>query len=314
MEQGYYDYLLMKKDLKNDILCNRYLNYVKEENGIGYSKVHYTMYHENKELNVFYYPEYNKIEVAINIPYFLNGHNYSISLKQEKHVVEYISSVLGTNMFKADADQFEYSALFEIPFNFKKIQYSHIRIKGMVTTSFEHGKYFSNRNVQHRIYDAQRNIKNKLTKQEREELAETTDYNEDKYYLKIENRYKRPEIALKSRGILVENLFQEEFNQLCKNDLMEKYQSITKMGGVDITSKKQLSSEGLYMIALKRLEEISGINTEQYLKETIKSFSHILSPDDRKARIKQVNKNSQKIQTTKSEFDVSELLHHSLFN
>lgn len=308
---GYYDQVNMEKHLKKDILCIKYLNLVKKETYPD-QKIYYTMTHQNKEMKIFYYPEYKKLKIQLNIPYFLLGHNFCITIEQEKHVIEYISNVLNTDMFEADTTYFEYGLICELPYPFQEIHNSHIKIKGMNTEVYPHGKYYTDRNMWHKLYDAQKNIKNKLDKKEREILKETTNYTEDKFYMKVENRYIKPELALKTRGIIIKDLFDEKMIRLCNDDLLNKYESIKKTGSVEITSKKELSCSAIYLIALKQVEKVIGINSEELYKNVVKSYSHILTPEDRKSRMKQMRKMSENIVTSSCRYDVSELLRQSL--
>jgi hypothetical protein len=304
----YYDFISATNYSNNDKLCFKYLNLIKEEKYIDYSKFHYSLTHERTLMKICWIPESNKLTFECSLPYFLLGHNYSITLKQEKDVIEYISNVLNIDMFKAEIDILEFGSVTEIPFSFNKIKNSHIKIAGMKTANYDYGKVFADRNVHHKIYDFQKNLKTKVDKEIREILKKDFDYSEDKVYVKIENRYVRPQVALKKRVILIEDIFEDELIKVFKTDLLTKYSSIKKNRAIRIQCKKQLSSTSICLIILKKLEDELGINTENLIKDTIKIYGDILTKEDQKARIKQLRNNLKKIELTKSEYDISHLL------
>lgn len=308
----YYDFITATKQLNSDSLNTKYLKKIKEEWFDSYSIVYYQLILDKTPINVIHYPEYNKLSIAGSLPYFLLGHNYSITMKKEMDVIEYISNILNTDVFKFDVVNIEAASVTEIPFPVKHIFQSHNKIQGMKTQCYSHGKYFENVNLLHKIYDFQKNFKQKVPKEIRHELALSTDYSSDKVYVKIENKYKRPDIALKHRGLTIENLFEPNFIQLFKDDLLNVYNSIKKTGTVIIENKKQLSSFGICLIALKQMEETGDYDTATLMRETIKSYPDILTKDDQKARLSHLSNTLKKIELGNCKYDISNLLEKSL--
>lgn len=308
----YYDFITATKNLKSDVLQTQYLSRIKEVKSESYNLIHYELKIENTPLDIYHYPEYNKVTIKGSLPYFLLGHNYSISLEQEMGTIEYISNVLETDIFKFTVVNVEVGCVIESPFTINSILNSHIKIKGMKTKSYSNGKYFEDSNVISKIYDFQKNIKSKVSKNIRSELEKSSNYSGNKTYVKIENKYKRPEISVKHRGLLIQDLFDIKFIEFFKNDLLDYYNSILKTGSVLIENKKQLSLPSICLIALKKLEDIGDYNTTAVVKEIIKSYTDILSKDDQKARIRQLFNSLKKIELKKCEFDLSELLIKSM--
>ena len=310
----YYDFISITKDLKNDKFCDKYLHFIREINYRDHNIIQYALEHQNTQMNVLWNPLYNQVQINGSLPYFLFGHNFNIAIEQERHIIEYLSIVTGTNLFKSTVDTLEYGGVFKIPFTVKDILNSHIKIPGMKTQTYDYGKYFIDGINEFKLYDFQKNFKKKVSRQIREEVKEIHNYLEEDFYIKIETRYLKPEVSLKKRNILVETIFDEKFINQCNTNLTEKYASIKKLGSVEIKSKKQLTSASLALIALELAGKQYGFDVGALMTSVIKAYPGVLTKDDKKARMKQLKSNLKKIQTIPCEYDISELIRQAILS
>ena len=141
-------------------------------------------------------------------------------------------------------------------------------------------------------------MKNKLDKAIRSHLSQAYGYDQGKHYLKIENHYKRPEIALNSGiRILVNDLLVPEFYQKCKADLLSQYRNIMKTETLLIPKdKKALSAGNIILLAFKEAETFFPVNAEEMINSLLKAIpEEILNQNDKKARKRQIREMLKKI-------------------
>jgi hypothetical protein len=301
-----FDYIEISRSLDKDKPCLDYLEW-QYSSKYGWQKFHFE---GCKEVEIMINNESNQMKIKGSIPYFIAGQNFKTNLDDLKSGIEYLSSILELNLYSAEVRAFEFGTILNIPFLPKCLFDSHIKITGMKARSLDYGKYFEDNILKIKLYDAGKNIKLKLDKAERESLSRSFGYDPLANYLKLENHYKKPSISFKKRLIQVTDLLDNSFQDLCKEDLYNKYNSIMKTSQVKITDKKQLSSSTLPLMILKEYEALLPCKAEELMKQKIKSIpSNILNREDKKSRVKQLKSNMKKIEVlNKCEFDLSTLL------
>ena len=159
---------------------------------------------------------------------------------------------------------------------------------GKKALNFEHGKYFVDRTIKVKLYDAGWNIKLKHNKAEREKLVRYG-YDPLAHYLKLEIHCLRPDIYFKKRVLSLDEMLSEQFQESCRQDLFNNYALIKKTSQVKLTNKKQLSSATILLLVLKECETFFPFKAEELIKMRLKAIPEgILSREDKKARARQI--------------------------
>lgn len=301
-----FDYLELSRSLDKDKPCLDYLDW-QYSNKTGWNMFHFE---GCKCVEIWLNPEATYMKIRGSFPYFFAGQNFDTRLQDFKKGIDYLASILELNLYHSEVKTFEYGTTLKLPFLPKHLFDSHLKIKGMKSISLPYGKYFEDQVLRLKMYDAGYNIKKKLDKQERERLQINFNYDSKGHYLKLEHHYKKPSIYFKQRSIQLLDLLEEPFQAMCKNDLLQKYNSILKTTEMKITDKKNLSSSTLPLLILKEYEALLPKNAEELIKQKIRSFPlEVLSKEDKKSRVRQLRSNFQKIQSmNKCEYDISNLL------
>jgi len=309
------DYIDITKFLHKDTLCTEYL----QKNAVYKEAVQYHL-QGCKNIEVWEYPATNQIRIKGSIPYFVNGHNYFSTMNDWKEGLDYIAGCLNQNIYTCNVNKFEFGTIQEIPFIEADFLHNHIKLQGMTVKPYYQGnvltgKVFENSNLITKLYDVSRNIKNKLDYSIRNELSRAYGWDKEKHYIKVENHYKKPETLFKQQNLILSELLSDEHLKKLQIDLINTYKSIMKTGCIHIpATKSDINSGTIPLMVLKELENIFDINTEELIKQKIKSIpDEIFNKNDRKARVKQIKDNLKKIiSTEKSSYDITELLNIKL--
>ncbi|HAQ20663.1 MAG TPA: hypothetical protein DCR40_15750 [Prolixibacteraceae bacterium] len=304
------DYIEVAKFLNKDSLNFHYLD--KEASFKGADKY---FFKGCRKLEVWHYSNTNLLKIKGSLPYFINGHNFFSSLEDWAEGLDYLSSCLNTNVYSGLVECFEFGTIQEIPFSEELFLRNHIKLPGTGYREYKKGeiltgKEFINSSLKVKIYDASRNIKNKLDKPIQDEISRLYGWDRTRHYIKIENHYKKPKAYFRG-NVYLNELLASSFKKQLQEHLISTYQSIMKTGKLTLPEKKaDLNAGTLPLLILKELEGIYPFKTEDLLKAKIKAISDkILSPDDKKARMKILRENLKKITNQgKSEYDISELL------
>lgn len=304
------DYIEIAKFISKDKVNFSYL----ERNASFHGAERFSFDRCNK-LEVWYYETIQQIKIKGSLPYWINGHNYFSSLNDWKEGFDYMGGCLGFNLYSGLVTTFEFGTIQEIPFNESSFLKNHIGIKGMEGRDYYKGKTLTGKEfISHalkvKLYDINRNIKNKLDKPIQEEISRLFGWNKANHYIKIESHYKKPE-ALLGQSLYLDELISESFQKRLQKDLIKTYQNIMKTGKAIIPEKKaDINAGTIPLLILKELEEIHNFKTEDLIKQKLKEIPEvILSLSDRKARQRILRENLKKISLKGvSEFDISELL------
>lgn len=304
------DYIEITKFLNKDKLCSDYLQLNATYEG---AKRYY--FDRCNKIEVWYMEASNQIRIKGSIPYFINGHNFYSSIHDWIEGLEYIQGCLQLNIFTGLVNCFEYGTIQEIPFPESDFLRNHIKAPGMQTKSYFKGnvltgKEFDSSSMKIKLYDVQRNIKNKLDKAIREELSKVYGWDKQKHYAKIENHYKKPEAHFRG-NLYLNELLSSNFQLNLKNELLTSYMKIMKTGNAILPSHKaDINAGTIPLLILKELESVYNFNTEDLIKNILKAIPEdVFSPDDRKARLRTIRDNLKKITIQgQSKYDIKELL------
>lgn len=304
------DYIEISKSLGKDKLCNDYLQLDAKYNGAE----RYSFNGCNK-IEVWHKELTNQVIMKGSIPYFINGHNFYASQKDWIEGLEYLQGCLQINIFAGLVNCFEFGTIQEIPFPESDFLRNHIKAKGMQVREYKKGniltgKEFDSPSLKVKLYDVQRNIKNKLDKPIREDLRKAYAWDKEKHYIKLENHYKKPEAHFRG-NIYLNELLSSGFQQGLKTGLLTSYNRIMKTGNSIIPSHKgDINASTIPLMILKELESVYNFNTEELIKGKLKAIPEdVFSPADRKARLRTIRDNLKKISLQGgSPYDIKELL------
>jgi hypothetical protein len=304
------DYIEITKFLNKDKLCFDYL----QKNAIYEGAERYYFDRCNK-IEVWYMEASNQIRIKGSIPYFINGHNFYSSQKDWLEGLDYIQGCMKVNIFTGQVNCFEFGTIQEIPFPETDFLKNHIKAKGMYEKAYHKGnvitgKEFDSSMLKIKLYDVQRNIKNKLDKAIQEDLKKFHSWDKGKHYIKVENHYKKPEAYFKS-NIFLNELLSSSFQHNLKNELITSYMTIMKTGNTILPSHKaDINAGTIPLLILKELESVYNFNTEDLIKDKLKTIPEdVFSPADRKARLRIIRDNLKKISLQdQSKYDIKELL------
>ena len=241
----------------------------------------------------------NLLKVKGSPPYYWQGHNFSFGREALRESIQDISGRLKINLWEAELSRFEFGSIIEVQAKPEELIRHHLKSKGMKTRCINpDAKYFEGTIQSLKIYDAGRNMKNKLDKAIRSHLSQAYGYDQGKHYLKVENHYKKPEIVLNSGiRILVNDLLIPEFYQKCKADLLSQYRNIMKTETLLIPKdKKALSAGNIILLAFKEAENFFPVNAEEMINSLLKAIpEEVLNQNDKKARKRQIREMLKKI-------------------
>ncbi len=309
------DYIEITKFTNKDKLCFDYLQKDAVFNGA-------TRYYFDRcrKIQVWHMEELNQIKIKGSIPYFINGHNFYSSNDDWMEGINYIQGCLNINLFTGLVDCFEYGTIQDIPFDESQFLQHHIKAKGMQSIPYLKGnkitgKTFNSPTLKIKLYDVSRNIKTKLSKDIREHLSSVYGWEKEKHYIKLENHYKKPHIHFK-RNVILNELFEPEFQKELQYDLLNSYNMIAKSGNASLPKNKaDINAGTIPLLILKELETVYNFNTEDLIKSKLKTIpEEVFSKSDRKARLRTIKGNLNKIVCSNSSYDISGLIEGKISN
>jgi len=312
------DYTEITKHLHKDKPCFDHLQYEAGYSS-GWNKF---LLKGCKEMEVWHNESNNLLKVKGSLPYYWQKHNFTFDRDSLRDSIQDISERLKLNLWEAELSKFEYGSIIEVGAKPEELIRHHIKSKGMQTRSINpDAKVFEGIIQSLKLYDAGRNMKNKLDKAIRSHISQAYGYDQGKQYLKIENHYKKPYTALnKGIRILVNDLLIPEFYQKCKVDLLNQYRNIMKTESLLIPKdKKALSAGNIILLAFKEAEGLFNINAEEMINSLLKAIpEEILNQNDKKARKRQIREMLKKISDSgggiraKNEYDLYSILEAKL--
>lgn len=275
-------------------------------NKYGYSS--YTLRGNYNEMKVIYNSTNNLLILKGSLPYFSEGQNFSNEMQKIQESIYSISDTLDINMFNAEVNKLDAGITFEVVKKPMEYLNTHYSIKGFKQVHYLNTKYFNGKDINLRMYDAGLNIKQKVTKEIREDLQDKKGYNPYYNYLRFESVFKKPKSYFQKPDLTISNIFNPNFIHKCKEEIMNKYKSIKKEGCFDYPkNKRDLTLSVIELLALKEYGLLYGFNPEEVLKSKIKAIPEgILNKEDKKNRLKSLRATLKKINFKEvSDYDLS---------
>jgi len=307
-----FDFIDIAKRLDKDKVC---LDFLEHEGSYSSGWEKFVLKSMNK-MEVWIRESTNEMKVKANLHYFLKGHNFHSSKIDLINGLQYSSELLNVNLFNAEAKAFEFGTVINIKHNPQEFLSNHISINKNPLQPFYKlkkltGKGFEDSIKRIKLYDAGHRIKSTLPEAIRIDLSNSYGYDKAKHYIRIESHYKQPEAYFKKRNIYVDDILQDGFMKICKEDLITTYKSIMKTGIIQLPKKKaDINSSTLPLILLKELGILFDFNPEELLKQKLKSIpEEILNRNDKKARSRNIKANLKKLDGKGiSQYDIFEML------
>ena len=251
----------------------------------------------------------DKLTITGSLPYLLKDNSLTpFSYGDVQLAIDYLSNIVGINLYDATVLQFEFGLAVEIPFSFSQFIYHHLGHPEMTTADYgKKGKYFQNKDKCIKLYDAKLNAKFKLSDQVKTQLISTSQLKENSDYAKVEIKYKNPAKYF-GQPVLFSDLFDPDFLSVCNHELIITYQDIRKIGFKTPTDKKQLESIHILAILLKEMEQQTGIDVEERLYKKLKSL-RILTTGQRHDRKNTIRAAFETIKPSgPNPFDITDIL------
>ena len=220
-------------------------------------------------------------------------------------------------------ETFEYGVIMQVPKKPKEYIKRHSSIPSEKLTLNEKPKdkgnfrWWEDKNVCNKMYDAAQNIKKKQGLQ-RKEILKESGWNPERGFLKWEAHYLKPEILNHGKGLLLADLMKPYWENVFKEDLYVQYKRLIPMKSlITPTNKKDLSSADIVMLALAEAQINAGENLQEVKKMLYDKINAIpegvLSKADKDSRKRQIKSLFDKLQESpESEWDLSEKLEKAL--
>lgn len=288
------DFIKLHKELdKDEVLFTDNLGWLKTDK----KGCHYLLTGEFTHLNVRYDVDNSFVEISGSLMYYMQGHNFTFSRQAFIDAVKIIGNKLHLNLWDASVTELEFGIIMEIEEKPETYINSHHAKKEEKLTEDSkqrdngHFKWWNDRNVSIKMYDARRNLMKKVPKQIRNGIE---DFNPESKYLKFEVHYKQPHIVLnRGKDIKLNSLILPAWTDRLKEDLLLQYGRLLSISRLipPQDKKEALTANWLLrgLIQSGLLQGKSPESTKRTLYEILKSYN-VLNPDDRKARQRQFRK------------------------
>lgn len=276
-----------------------------------------------EKLEIWYNPSLNWMRLQGSIMYYWQGHNFTYDKKGFVAAIDHIIKILHISIWDAMIETFEYGVIMQVPKKPKEYIKRHSSIPSEKLTLNEKPKdkgnfrWWEDKNVCNKMYDAAQNIKKKQGLQ-RKEILKELGWNPERGFLKWEAHYLKPEILNHGKGLLLADLMKPYWENVFKEDLYVQYKRLIPMKSlITPTNKKDLSSADIVMLALAEAQINAGENLQEVKKMLYDKINAIpegvLSKADKDSRKRQIKSLFDKLQESpESEWDLSEKLEKAL--
>jgi hypothetical protein len=274
-----------------------------------------------KDIDILYNPSNGILILRGSIMYYWQGHNFTYDKMYFVEAINHIGHLLHieSQIWGMQLNILEYGVIMEVEEKPKDIIGHHREGKGLIL--FENPKdkglfrSYNDKSAERKMYDAGKNIINKQGREMRSILV-NSGWNPEKYYLKWEVHYLKPELLNQYHGILLSDLTNPKWEDVLKKDIYKQYKKIIPMKCV-IPPIDKSEFHTLDIFAMELVE--SKLNEGRTLSEVKKllydriNASSILSKPDKDARKKQVKATLDKLQESEdSVWDISQKLKTAL--
>jgi hypothetical protein len=276
-----------------------------------------------EKLEIWYNPSLNWMRLQGSIMYYWQGHNFTYDKKGFVAAIDHIIKIIHISIWDAMIEAFEYGVIMQVPKKPKEYIKRHSSIPSEKLILNEKPKdkgnfrWWEDRNVCNKMYDAAQNIKKKQGLQ-RKEILKESGWNPEGEFLKWEAHYLKPEILNHGKGLLLADLMKPYWENVFKEDLYVQYKRLIPMKSlITPTNKKDLSSADIVMLALAEAQINAGENLQEVKKMLYDKINAIpegvLSKADKDSRKRQIKSLFDKLQESpESEWDLSEKLGKAL--
>lgn len=275
-----------------------------------------------EKLEIWYNPSLNWMRLQGSIMYYWQGHNFTYDKKDFVAAIDHIIKIIHISIWDAMIEAFEYGVIMQVPKKPKEYIKRHSSIPSEKLILNEKPKdkgnfrWWEDRNVCNKMYDAAQNIKKKQGLQ-RKEILKESGWNPEGEFLKWEAHYLKPEMN-HGKGLLLADLMKPYWENVFKEDLYVQYKRLIPMKSlITPTNKKDLSSADIVMLALAEAQINAGENLQEVKKMLYDKINAIpegvLSKADKDSRKRQIKSLFDKLQESpESEWDLSEKLEKAL--
>ena len=276
-----------------------------------------------EKLEIWYNPSLNWMRLQGSIMYYWQGHNFTYDKKGFVAAIDHIIKIIHISIWDAMIEAFEYGVIMQVPKKPKEYIKRHSSIPSEKLILNEKPKdkgnfrWWEDRNVCNKMYDAAQNIKKKQGLQ-RKEILKESGWNPEGEFLKWEAHYLKPEILNHGKGLLLADLMKPYWENVFKEDMYVQYKRLIPMKSlITPTNKKDLSSADIVMLALAEAQINAGENLQEVKKMLYDKINAIpegvLSKADKDSRKRQIKSLFDKLQESpESEWDLSEKLEKAL--
>lgn len=276
-----------------------------------------------EKLEIWYNPSLNWMRLQGSIMYYWQGHNFTYDKKGFVAAIDHIIKIIHISIWDAMIEAFEYGVIMQVPKKPKEYIKRHSSIPSEKLILNEKPKdkgnfrWWEDRNICNKMYDAAQNIKKKQGLQ-RKEILKESGWNPEGEFLKWEAHYLKPEILNHGKGLLLADLMKPYWENVFKEDLYVQYKRLIPMKSlITPTNKKDLSSADIVMLALAEAQINAGENLQEVKKMLYDKINAIpegvLSKADKDSRKRQIKSLFDKLQESpESEWDLSEKLEKAL--
>lgn len=274
-------------------------------------------------LEVWINPNLAQIKIKGSIPYFFQGHNFTFNNKGFNEAVNHLNQLLKCNLWNATVNSFEYGIILEVSAEPREyIQHHREKPKeGLILNEKAndkgHFRWWSDKHVRLKMYDAGKNIKHKQNLSMKK-IIEDEGWHPEGNYLKWEIHYKKPHLALnKGRAIILANLVNPQWTKVFKEDLFLQYQRLAPAKTIALPNdKKSISSANIIMLELCEAYINDGYPLHEIKKKLYNRIDTFkaLSENDKKARKRQISHLIAKLSESEtSKWDLSDILSENIF-
>lgn len=253
-----------------------------------------------EKLAVWINPSLQLMRLEGSISYYWQGNNFSFDRRQFVEAINHIKGLLNVDLWKSTINAFEYGVIMQVqmkPKEYIRHHYSSPKEKLELNEKpKDKGKFrwWSDKNVSLKMYDAGRNIQMKQGL-ERKEIITQSGWEEAGEYLKWEAHYLRPGCLNKGRGLYLYNLVNPDWHSIFKEDLYLQYKRLIPMKGI-ITpqDKKDLTTADILLLTMVE-ESINEGRTKEELKKILYAKINaipesVLTKADKDSRKAQIRK------------------------
>lgn len=272
------------------------------------------------KLKLYYTPSSGMLVLSGSIMYFIQGHNFTYDKHSFVSAIDYIGQLLNVNLWGMYLNILECGVILEVDQKPKDIIQHHREGKGMLMYENPkdkgHFRSFNDKLAERKMYDAGRNIKQKLSNPVKE-IIKSYGWDPQGFFLKWEVHYINPEVSLNhGRGIRLCDLMNPHWEQAISQDIYLQYSRIIPMKSIIPPSDKS-DLHALDIFAIELVE--AKLNEGKTLAEIRKllyariNASSVLSKADKDARKRKVKATLDKLEESKeSAWDISQQLKEAL--